>query len=197
MVVGVNRYGDDPVAAVAAPDYAALAASQRRRLAEAKHGAIRGERRAGAGPAAGRGRRPAATLMAPILEAVRARATVGEIADVLRERGETTTQDGVPIDRQPAASFPGGPVGPGPRAWWPAGPTVPIPDNLVIEGIPAIPAGLAVDVRRYTEARAATLSWHPTREEMLISTRFANTAQLHVSACRSVPGPSSPSSTSR
>ncbi|MGH7539161.1 MAG: S9 family peptidase [Gemmatimonadales bacterium] len=54
-------------------------------------------------------------------------------------------------------------------------------DNLVIEGIPAIPATLPADVRRYTEARAASLSdWHPTRREMLISTRFGNTAQVHV-----------------
>jgi len=60
-------------------------------------------------------------------------------------------------------------------------PTLAVPDNLVIDGIPAIPAGLPADVRRYTEARAATLSdWHPTRREMLISTRFGNTAQVHV-----------------
>jgi dipeptidyl aminopeptidase/acylaminoacyl peptidase len=59
-------------------------------------------------------------------------------------------------------------------------PTLPVPDNLVVEGIPAIPAGLPGDVRRYTEARAAALSdWHPTRREMLITTRFGNTAQVH------------------
>jgi dipeptidyl aminopeptidase/acylaminoacyl peptidase len=35
-------------------------------------------------------------------------------------------------------------------------------------------------VSRYTESRAAGLAdWHPTRREMLISTRFANTAQVH------------------
>ena len=53
-------------------------------------------------------------------------------------------------------------------------------DNLVVEGIPEIPAALADEVRRYTEARSATfVGWHPSRAEMLISTRFGNTAQIH------------------
>ncbi|HVF57287.1 MAG TPA: prolyl oligopeptidase family serine peptidase [Pyrinomonadaceae bacterium] len=53
-------------------------------------------------------------------------------------------------------------------------------DNLVIEGIPAIPSALAEDVRRYTEFRSAGLaSWHPTRREMLIGTRFGDTNQVH------------------
>src|SRR6187200_2929243 len=52
--------------------------------------------------------------------------------------------------------------------------------NLVVDGIPAIPSSLPRDVRRYTESRAATLAdWHPTRREVLISTRFGNTPQLH------------------
>jgi dipeptidyl aminopeptidase/acylaminoacyl peptidase len=59
--------------------------------------------------------------------------------------------------------------------------TMPAPENLVVDGIPAIPTGLPADVRRYTEARGAGLAdWHPTRREMLISTRFGNTAQIHV-----------------
>src|SRR6187397_1485606 len=54
-------------------------------------------------------------------------------------------------------------------------------DNLVTEGIPPVPAELAESVGRYTEFRAATLaSWHPTRREMLINTRFADTAQVHL-----------------
>ncbi|MEP6742874.1 MAG: DPP IV N-terminal domain-containing protein, partial [bacterium] len=54
-------------------------------------------------------------------------------------------------------------------------------DNLVAEGITPIPASLADDVRRYTEFRAASLSsWHPTRREMLISTRFGDTNQIHL-----------------
>jgi dipeptidyl aminopeptidase/acylaminoacyl peptidase len=59
--------------------------------------------------------------------------------------------------------------------------TIPAPENLVVDGIPAIPTGLPAEVRRYTEARGAALAdWHPTRREMLISTRFGNTAQVHV-----------------
>ena len=53
-------------------------------------------------------------------------------------------------------------------------------DNLVVEGIPRVPASLAEAVSRYTEfRRAAFLSWHPTRREMLIRTRFAETVQVH------------------
>jgi len=53
-------------------------------------------------------------------------------------------------------------------------------DNLIVEGIPKIPGSLAVEVGRYTDFRSAGLtSWHPTRREMLISTRFAETNQVH------------------
>ncbi len=53
-------------------------------------------------------------------------------------------------------------------------------DNLKIEGIPAVPVALADRVRRYTEARGATvLDWHPTERSLLISTRFANSNQVH------------------
>src|SRR5215208_4978134 len=52
--------------------------------------------------------------------------------------------------------------------------------NLLVDGIPPIPSSLPRDVRRYTESRAATLAdWHPVRREVLISTRFGNTPQLH------------------
>ena len=54
-------------------------------------------------------------------------------------------------------------------------------DNLVVEGIPPIPASLAADVDRYGNFRGAGISsWHPTRREMLIGTRFADTAQVHL-----------------
>src|SRR5713226_5817959 len=54
-------------------------------------------------------------------------------------------------------------------------------ENLVVEGVPRIPAALAAAVSRYAEFRAATLmSWHPTRREMLISTRFGDTPQVHL-----------------
>src|SRR5947209_12966388 len=61
------------------------------------------------------------------------------------------------------------------------GPVVAPGDNLVVEGVPAIPASLAEEVRRYTEFRTAGLaSWHPVRREMLISTRFGDTPQIHL-----------------
>ncbi len=53
-------------------------------------------------------------------------------------------------------------------------------DNLVVEGLPPIPAELAESANRYTEFRSAGLSdWHPTKREMLISTRFGDTNQVH------------------
>ena len=54
-------------------------------------------------------------------------------------------------------------------------------DNLITDGIPPIPAALAAEVERYTEARSAVLAdWHPTRHEMLISTRSGSVPQVHV-----------------
>jgi len=55
------------------------------------------------------------------------------------------------------------------------------PDNLVIEGIPPIPAELKREAGRYLEFRAAGFSdWHPRRREILVATRFADAMQLHV-----------------
>ena len=54
-------------------------------------------------------------------------------------------------------------------------------ENLIAEGLTPIPAALAGEVRRYTESRSAGIAdWHPQRRELLISTRFGNTNQLHV-----------------
>jgi len=53
-------------------------------------------------------------------------------------------------------------------------------DNLTVEGVPPIARSLADGLRRYTEFRAAAFAdWHPTRREMLIRTRFADTFQVH------------------
>src|ERR1700733_8055775 len=53
-------------------------------------------------------------------------------------------------------------------------------ENLVVEGIPKIPVSLADAVGRYSEFRSADFtSWHPNKREMLITTRFADTAQVH------------------
>jgi dipeptidyl aminopeptidase/acylaminoacyl peptidase len=58
--------------------------------------------------------------------------------------------------------------------------TVDKPAALVADGLPAVPADLARETRPYMEFRTATfLDWHPTERSMLISTRFANTAQVH------------------
>ena len=54
-------------------------------------------------------------------------------------------------------------------------------ESLVTDGIPKIPASIAEKAARYTEFRSATLqSWHPTRTEMLVTTRFADTNQVHI-----------------
>ena len=54
-------------------------------------------------------------------------------------------------------------------------------ENLVVEGVPKIPASLAEAVDRYTNFRGASLdSWDPVKREMLISTRFADTNQVHL-----------------
>ncbi|HET7152067.1 MAG TPA: prolyl oligopeptidase family serine peptidase [Candidatus Acidoferrum sp.] len=57
------------------------------------------------------------------------------------------------------------------------------PESLTVDGVPKIPAQLAQTAGRYASFRSAGLSdWHPTRHEMLISTRFGETSQLHVVA---------------
>jgi len=90
IVVGVNRFTDDqPVPRGPAPDYSTLAALQRTRLA-----AVRERRDAPQVEQAMRRlreavREPATPLLPRILDAVRVRATVGEISDVFRrEWGE-------------------------------------------------------------------------------------------------------------
>ncbi|HYL86614.1 MAG TPA: S9 family peptidase [Candidatus Angelobacter sp.] len=56
-------------------------------------------------------------------------------------------------------------------------------ENLVVDGVPKIPAALAETAGRYASFRTAGLAdWHPTRHEMLIATRFAETPQLHLVA---------------
>lgn len=56
--------------------------------------------------------------------------------------------------------------------------TVDIPGNLVIDGVPPLPAALSDTLQRYQNTRGAGLSgWMD--DGILIGTRFANTAQLH------------------
>lgn len=54
-------------------------------------------------------------------------------------------------------------------------------ENLVTDGIPKIPVSIAEGVDRYSNFRGATLdSWDPVKREILISTRFADTNQIHL-----------------
>jgi dipeptidyl aminopeptidase/acylaminoacyl peptidase len=56
-----------------------------------------------------------------------------------------------------------------------------VPENLFVDGIPPIPSDLKHAAARYLEFRSASFnSWHPRRREMLITTRFADTPQLHL-----------------
>jgi dipeptidyl aminopeptidase/acylaminoacyl peptidase len=59
--------------------------------------------------------------------------------------------------------------------------SIPIAENLVIEGIPGLSANLIQETKNYTESRAASfVAWHPLKKEILISTRFGNSNQLHL-----------------
>jgi dipeptidyl aminopeptidase/acylaminoacyl peptidase len=55
-----------------------------------------------------------------------------------------------------------------------------VPENLVADGIPPLAPELRAGAERYLEFRTAAFNdWHPVRREVLITTRFADTAQLH------------------
>ena len=85
IVVGVNRFTDDePPPVIGSPDFHELARRQQARLDKTK------ETRNAATVASTLDKLKAAAegtdaLMPPILEAVRARATLGEMSDVLRD----------------------------------------------------------------------------------------------------------------
>jgi len=67
-------------------------------------------------------------------------------------------------------------------AWgWVHAAVAQVPENLVVDGVPAIPPELRTQVAPYLEFRSAAFnSWHPTRREMLITTRFGDAPQLHL-----------------
>lgn len=53
-------------------------------------------------------------------------------------------------------------------------------ENLIIENIAEIPKELANQVKKYSESRGASLAEiHPNKDEIIISTRFGSTSQLH------------------
>jgi dipeptidyl aminopeptidase/acylaminoacyl peptidase len=54
-------------------------------------------------------------------------------------------------------------------------------DNLVVDGIAKIPASIVETAGRYASFRNASfVDWNPAKREMLVSTRFADTLQLHL-----------------
>ena len=53
-------------------------------------------------------------------------------------------------------------------------------ENLITENIAEIPKELANQVKKYSESRGASLAEiHPNKDEIIISTRFGSTSQLH------------------
>ena len=57
---------------------------------------------------------------------------------------------------------------------------IPVTDNLITEGIPPLRESYIAEVKSYTESRSAILAdWNPVKKEMLISTRFGNSNQIH------------------
>jgi dipeptidyl aminopeptidase/acylaminoacyl peptidase len=56
-------------------------------------------------------------------------------------------------------------------------------ENLVVDGVPKIPASLVETAGRYGSYRGANFAdWNPMRREILISTRFGDVPQLHLVA---------------
>jgi dipeptidyl aminopeptidase/acylaminoacyl peptidase len=54
------------------------------------------------------------------------------------------------------------------------------PPSLVVDGVPAISADIVKAASAYTEARGASFAdWRPGSNDMLITTRFGSTVQLH------------------
>ncbi len=54
-------------------------------------------------------------------------------------------------------------------------------ENLILDGVPKIPASIVDEVGMYSEFRSAGFSgWHPLKREMLIITRFADIPQVHL-----------------
>ena len=59
------------------------------------------------------------------------------------------------------------------------GPTVPIPSNITVEGMPAIPQSIADGFARYAQFRQALLmAWHPAKRQILIATSFSTNPPL-------------------
>lgn len=56
-----------------------------------------------------------------------------------------------------------------------------VPDSVVAEGVPEVPKALVESLARYQNSRAASFQgWFAGRREVLITTRFADTNQVHL-----------------
>ena len=55
-----------------------------------------------------------------------------------------------------------------------------VPTNLVVEGIPPIPAALKSNLSRYlTLGGSSFRGWHSTKREMMVTLRVSDATQLH------------------
>jgi methylmalonyl-CoA mutase N-terminal domain/subunit len=89
VVVGVNQFAEtEPSPELFTPDYAALADRQRSRLEETRRGRDSNRWKSALDHVA-EAAKATDNLMPPIIDAVRARATIGEISDILREQWGT------------------------------------------------------------------------------------------------------------
>jgi dipeptidyl aminopeptidase/acylaminoacyl peptidase len=58
--------------------------------------------------------------------------------------------------------------------------TFPVPDRVMVDGVPPIPMSIVDGVSPYGQFRQARLlGWHPTERRILISTAFGNVSQIH------------------
>src|SRR5207244_2658086 len=59
--------------------------------------------------------------------------------------------------------------------------TVPVPPNVVVDGVPPIPQGIADALAPYAMFRFATfVAWHPFERKMLVLTATTGSQQFHV-----------------
>ena len=59
--------------------------------------------------------------------------------------------------------------------------TVPIPPSVKVDGLPPIPQSIADGLAQYAQYRRALIqAWHPTKRQIVISTTFGSTPQLHL-----------------
>lgn len=90
VIVGVNKFTDDnPVPTIPAPDFSALERDQVAKLTRVKAQRDANALRTALGALADAATQPGAHLMPLLIDAVRARATVGEIADTLASQWGT------------------------------------------------------------------------------------------------------------